>query len=196
MYADVTLPLRRLTSKSVWFAWTEECQVAFDEMKRLLMPGQVMVHYDPARDTRLYVDEGPEGVAGTVTQKYTIDGVDHPVWRPVNHSSQAKTPAEMNYGKVDWESLGILAGIRSNKMYLYRRPFQVVVDHEPLCNLYNQHSREVTVRVAKHKSKLLAFDFDMMYQPGATNPCDYASRCPPLTCKYTAEERDTWGNRG
>ena len=65
----------------------------------------------------------------------------------------------MNYRKVDGESLGVLMGIRSNKMYLYGRPFQVVVDHEPLCNLYNQHSREVTVRVAKHKSKLLALDF-------------------------------------
>ena len=78
-------------------------------------------------------------------------------------------------------------------MYLYRRPFQVVVDHEPFCNLYNQHSREVTVRVAKHKSKLLAFSFDVIYQPGATNPSDYASRCPSPAHQYTPEERDTWG---
>ena len=109
-----------------------------------------------------------------MAQKYTIEGVDHPIWRPVNHSSRAKTAAEMNYGKVDGESLGILARIGSNKMYLYGRLFQVVVDHEPLCNLYNQHSREVTVRVAKHKSKLLAFNFEVIYKPGATNPCDYA----------------------
>ena len=86
-----------------------------------------------------------------MTQKYTIKGVDHPIWRPVNQSNGAKTAAEMNYGKVDGESLGVLAGIRSNKMYLYGKPFQVMVDHEPLFNLYNQHSREVTVRVAKHK---------------------------------------------
>ena len=121
------------------------------------------------------MDEVPAGVAATVAQKYTIEGMDHPVWRSVNHSSQAKTTAEMNYGKVDSESLGIFANIGSNKMYLYGRPFQVIVDHEPLCNLYNQHSREVTVRVAKHKSKLLAFSFDVIYQPVATNPCNYAS---------------------
>ena len=99
----------------------------------------------------------------------------------------------MNYGKTDGESLGILAGIRSNKMYLYGRPFQVVVDHEPLCNLYNQHSREVTVWVAKHKSKLLAFDFDIIYKPGVTNPCDYALRCPPPQRMYTDEEREELG---
>ena len=113
-------------------------------------------------------------------QEYILEGVDHPAWRPVNHSSRAKTAAEMNYRKVDSKSLGILEGIRSNKMYLYGRPFQVIVDHKPLCNLYNLHYREITVRVAKHKSKLLAFNFNVKYQPGPTYPCDYASRCPPL----------------
>ena len=119
--------------------------------------------------------------------------MDHPVWRPVNHTSRAKTQAEMNYGKVDGESLGVLSGIKSNKMYLYGKPFQVVVDHEPLCNLYNNHSREVTVRVAKHKSKLLAFDFDVIYKLGATNPCDYASRRPPPQRSYTVEEKEELG---
>ena len=65
-YSDVTLPLRRLTSKSVRFEWTKQCQDAFQELKELMMSGQVMAHYDPNRETRLYVDEGPAGVAGTV----------------------------------------------------------------------------------------------------------------------------------
>ena len=69
----------------------------------------------------------------------------------------------------------------------------MVVDHEPLCNLYNQHSREVTVRVAKHKSKLLALDFEVIYKPGVTNPCDYTSRCPPPEHQYTEEEREALG---
>ena len=192
-YSDVTLPLRRLTAKSVRYVWNKECEDAFQELKRLMMSGQVMAHYDPSRDTRLYVDEGPAGVAATVAQKYELEGLDHPVWRPVNHTSRAKTGAEMHYGKVDGESLGILTGIKSNKMYLYGRHFQVVVDHEPLCTMYNQHSREVTVRVAKHKSKLLDFDFEVIYQPGATNPCDWASRCPPPPRSYTAEEREELG---
>ena len=192
-YSDVTLPLRKLTAKSVRFEWTKQCDAAFLELKDLLMSGQVMAHYDPKRDTRLYVDEGPDGVAGTVAQKYLLEGMDHPVWRPVNYTSRAKTKAEMNYGKVDGESLGVLTGIKSNKMYLYGKPFEVVVDHEPLCTMYNQHSREVTVRVAKHKSKLLSFDFQVIYQPGATNPCDWASRCPPRPRSYTAEERDELG---
>ena len=49
-YADMTLPLRRLTAKSVQFNWTTECQNAFDKMKELLASDQVMAHYNPARD--------------------------------------------------------------------------------------------------------------------------------------------------
>ena len=77
-YVDVMLPLRRLMSKSVRFSWMKECQGAFDKMKKLLASGQVMAHYDLGRDTRLYVGEVPEDVAATVTQKYTVEGIDHP----------------------------------------------------------------------------------------------------------------------
>ena len=35
-YADVTLPLRRLTAKSVRFKWTVECENSFLELKELL----------------------------------------------------------------------------------------------------------------------------------------------------------------
>ena len=107
-----------------------------------------MGYFDPQRATILYVDKGPAGVAATVAQEYCVEGMDHTVWRPVNHTSQAKTETEMNYGKVNGESLGILTVIKSNSMYLYGQYFKVVVDHEPLVNLYNRHSKEVTVRVA------------------------------------------------
>ena len=30
----------------------------------------------------------------------------------------------------------------------------------------------------RHRSKLLAFDFTLVYEPGQKNPCDYASRHP------------------
>ena len=117
-YADVTLLLCRLTAKSVRFEWTADCESSFQGLKELLSSEQVMGYFDPQRATRLYVDEGPAKVAATVAQEYKVDGMDHTVWRPVNHTSQAKTETVMNYSKVDGESLGILTGIKSNSMYL------------------------------------------------------------------------------
>ena len=45
-YADVTQPLRKLTSKSVKFKWTEGCHKSFEELKELLVSDTVMLYYD------------------------------------------------------------------------------------------------------------------------------------------------------
>ena len=162
-------------------------------MKELLTSDRVLANYDPTRQTRVYVDDGPAGVAATVAQEYTVEGVDHPVWKPVTHTSRAKTKAEMNYGKVDGESLAVLSGIHSNKMYLYGTKFTVVVDHEPLVQMYNGHSKSLPFRVAKHKSKLRGFDFRLRYEPGVTTPADYGSRHPPPERTYSKIEREDLG---
>ena len=33
----------------------------------------------------------------------------------------------------------------------------------------------------------------MIYQPGVTNPCDWASRCPPPARSYTEQEKEDLG---
>ena len=86
--------------------------------------------------------------------------------------SSAKTTAELNYGKVDRESLGVFSKIKEPQMYLYRTMFMCVVDHEPGVPLYNSHSRELPVKVARHRFKLTRFNFVVVYEPGTTKPSD------------------------
>ena len=76
--------------KNVRFKWTNLCEDSFQELKELLSSDTVMANYDPSRATRLYVDDGPTGVAATVAQEYEVEGLDHPAWRPVTHNSCAK----------------------------------------------------------------------------------------------------------
>ena len=132
-------------------------------------------------------------MAATVAQQYNVEGMDHPVWRPVHYSSRAKTVAECNYGKVDGESLGVLSGVLSNRMYLAGLKFTVVVDHQPLVALYKSHSKSLPVRVAKHRSKLGGFNFSVVYEPGVTTPSDYGSRHPPARRHYSMEEKEELG---
>ena len=75
-YSDVTKPLGNLTVKSTRFDWTEECEASFKELKNLLKLDKVMAHYDPKRETRLFVDDGPSKVGATVAQKYQPEEVD------------------------------------------------------------------------------------------------------------------------
>ena len=87
------------------FAWTQECEDSFEELKQILTSDRVLANYDPTKATRLYVDDGPTGVAVTIAQLHEVQGIDHQLWRPVVCTSQAKTKTEVNYGKVDGESL-------------------------------------------------------------------------------------------
>ena len=191
-YADVTLPLRRLTGKGVRFIWTEECRISFEKLKEMLSSDIVMMNYEPHRKTRLYVDHGPQGLSAAVCQKYQEPGQGEQ-WRMVTHKSRSLQPAEVNYEKIEGESLGVLWGILVHSMYLYGTHFEIVVDHEPLVPLYNNLSRPAPCRVARHRSKLRSFNFNMVYEPGHTTPCDYGSRHPAPPRKYTKAEKEDQG---
>ena len=91
-HGDVTAPLRELTKQDTHFKWTRECQKSFDELKTRLTEKTVLVNYDPERDTRLYVDHGPMGIASTVAQRYKENGQD--IWKAVYHNGRRLEPAE------------------------------------------------------------------------------------------------------
>ena len=78
-------------------------------------------------------------------------------------------------------------------MYLYGTRFTVVTDHLPIVPMYNSHSKSLPVRVAKHKSKLRGFDFDMIYEAGTTTPSEYGSRHPHSRRHYSEVEREELG---
>ena len=63
------------------------------------------------------------------------------------------------------------------------------MDHEPLVSLYNSNSRDLPVRVAKHRSKLRGFNFKVVWEPGTTTPADYSSCNPPPMVQYTKLEK-------
>ena len=81
----------------------------------------------------------------------------------------------------------------TNRRYLYGTKFVVIVDHEPLVTLYNSKGSPLSVRVAKHISKLRGFNFTVKYEPGKTTPCDYGSRHPPPTREYSKQEKEEYG---
>ena len=117
-----------------------------------------------------------------------------PGWNAVHHMSWSLVISEMNYNKVEGESLGIYAGINMNKRYLYGTKFTVMTDHEALPDLYNHPGKPTNDRVDRHRSKLGAYQFTVRYVPGDQNICDYGSRHPdPLPDNMTKEEKEEMG---
>ena len=65
---------------------------AFKEIKCHLYSDRVLVPYDTRLNTWLYVDSNHTETQVTVAQCHTING--EKFWRPVNHTSRARTLAE------------------------------------------------------------------------------------------------------
>ena len=86
----------------------------------------------------------------------------------------------------------IIPNIKTNKMFLLRTKFEVVVDHEPLVSLYNKNKATDAMpdRVARHKSKLTSYDFKVIYESGKKTPSDYGSCHPPSKEKRSADEKE------
>ena len=85
-FADLTAPLRELTKNNVRFNWTPECEASMKRIKELLTSEVVIAPFDPKRDTKLYVDRSPFGIAACLTQR-----ADNGSYQMVNHTSVSYT---------------------------------------------------------------------------------------------------------
>ena len=189
-YPELTKPLRDLTKKNAKFRWTDEEESAFQELKKRLCSDRVVVPFDTALPTRLYVDSSYAGTQATVAQEHIVK--EQSYWRPVEHTSRAWTPAESRYSQMERESNGILTGMCMNRMYTLGTHVEVVTDHEPLIPIYSDEgsSKERPLRVDSHRRKLLPFDYNVIYQPGKESPCDYGSRHPSKTTQKIGVESE------
>ena len=83
--------------------------------------------------------------------------------------------------------MGLYSGIVANRMYLLGTKFEAAMDHNPLLLLYNKVTRPKQARVDRHRMKIAPFDFEVVYEPGTSNPCDYGSRDQPTAAEGKEE---------
>lgn len=125
-------PLNTLQQEGVKWEWSEECDRAFKETKRLITSDELLIHYDPARPIRLACDASPYGI-GCVLSHTIKDGSE----RPIAYASRSLTSAERNYAQIDREALSLVWGIKKFHHYLYGQRFTLVTDHQPLLSIFN-----------------------------------------------------------
>ena len=166
--------MRALTKKHVRFVWTEDCQKAFEHLKKELVSPTVMAYYDPNRDTKLIVDGSKYGLSSMLTD------------------SRSTTSPETRYAQIEIESAAVHFAVRRNHIYLYGLPhYTVSTDHKPLVPIYNSYRADIPLRIQKHKLNLQGYNFTLIYEPGKDNPTDYTSRHPlPATNTRPKELKD------
>jgi RNase H-like domain found in reverse transcriptase/Reverse transcriptase (RNA-dependent DNA polymerase)/Integrase zinc binding domain/Integrase core domain len=169
-------PLYNLLGKDVPFIWSECCQVAFENCKKLLLGDNILYPYDPKLPIVVSCDASSYGVGAVLS--HTVDGVE----RPVMFVSSTLSPAEKNYSQLDREALAVIFALKKFEKYIYGHPITIFTDHKPLESLFNFKKGMPSVATARLQRWMLIvsmYECSVVYKKGSSlQNADALSRLP------------------
>ena len=154
-------PLTALSKKKIPFVWTADCARAFIDLKTMFTSDDVLLHFDPDKESVVETDSSDYVNAGVLSQ-YDDNGV----LRPVAFFSRRLSPAECNYEIYDKELLAIIRAFEEWRPELQGAayPVKVITDHKNL--EYFTTTKQLSRRQARWAEYLSRFDFKITYRPG------------------------------
>ena len=170
-FATIALPLTELTKKDVAFKWTNDCQQAFDELKKKLTTAPVLAYPSMQRPFVVYTDASGVGI-GAVLAQPDEDGEE----KVVSYLSQKLTPTQQRWTVSERECWSIIATLMKFRHYLLGRHFVLYTDHKPLRSMFVAEMKNA--RLLRWATTLGEFDVDIRYQKGREMRADYLSRLP------------------
>nr|CAH8829254.1 unnamed protein product [Trichobilharzia regenti] len=174
-FASIAAPLHRLTEKGRKFVWTNECQVAFDTLKKRLTSPPVLSFPDTSAGSGPFIldTDASAHAIGAVLSQTTSDGQI----RVIAYASRMLDKRETRYSTTRREMLALVYFLSYFRHYLLGRKFRVRTDHKALQWL--QNFRDADGQLARWQERLQEFDFICEYRPGKRHGnADSLSRLP------------------
>ncbi|KAK2577752.1 hypothetical protein KPH14_011855, partial [Odynerus spinipes] len=181
-FSSIAKPLHRLTEDKASFLWTEECQQAFEQLKKCLAESPVLAY--PLTNAEFILDTDASNFAMGADLSQVQDGQE----MVVAFFSKTLNKAERNYCVTRKELLAIVKSIEHFQYYLYRRSFTVRTDHAALRWLLSFKKPEG--QIARWIERLQGYDFKIEHRPGRIHSnADALSRRP---CEESQSSKPTW----
>lgn len=163
-FGKIAKPLTTITSPLEPFLWTDECENAFEELRRQLLAVQALHHFDPELPTKLETDSSDGVVAGVLSQ-------EHPdkLWYLVSFYSHVLTGHEINWEIHDKELFAIVKAFAKWRPELASVAYRVDVytDHRSL--EYFMTTKVLTAKQVRWMELLSDFNFHITYTAGKNN---------------------------
>jgi hypothetical protein len=163
--------LFELTKKDVVFVWNQECQRAFDDLKKALVQAPVLVRPNFQEPFCLDVDWSTKGVGAVLSQK------EGRLEKVIAYASKALTDVQRKFHPMEGECYALIWGILHFRQYLHRTHFTLRTDHKPLKWLTivsDAHGRR-----GRWIDLLQDFSFKIVHRPGMRHAnADALSRNP------------------
>ena len=150
---------------------TEDCHLAFEDLKQSLLEPPILKRPTCSGQFILQIDWSSQAVAAVLCQEQ--DGREH----PIAYTSRALIPAERNYSVTEGECLAVVWACAYFRQYLWGRKFILQTDHAALKWL--MQTKDLSGRLARWALKLQEHDFEVRYRPGSANSnADALTRLP------------------
>ena len=141
--------------KSSDFKWTEEAQVAFEELTKQLSTRPVLAALKEKEPLLLYIAATRQVVSIAIVVEREEEGKAQKIQRPVYFISEVLTPSKQRYPHYQKLVMGI--HLASQKLAHYFQDHSIIVVSEaPLAEIMN--NRYATGRIAKWGLDLLSYN--------------------------------------
>ena len=178
-FSLVTRPLCSLTEKQVKFDWTDQCQKAFEALKRVLTSSPILSFPSEKGEFILDTDASNHGIGAVLSQ------VQDKRETVIAYFSRILNKAKRNYCVARRELLAVVDSIKSFHHYLYGQKFLIRTDHASLRWLISL--RNLEGRLARWLERIQQYNFEILHQKGASHGnTDGLSRRPCIEspCNY------------
>ncbi|GJU76554.1 ty3-gypsy retrotransposon protein [Tanacetum coccineum] len=165
-FASISSPLSNLLRKDA-FIWDDKARTAFSKLKIALLSTPVLALPNFEEPFTIYTDASGVGIGAVLLQH----------GHPLAYFSKIMCLRMQKASTYIRELYAITEAVRKWRQYLLGRKFIIVTDHQSLRTILHQNVH--TPDQQHWITKLLGYDFDIMYQPGKDNgPADALSRLP------------------
>ena len=158
-FAGIASPLSSLTKKKVPFVWTDECQAAFELLRRELITAPVLE----------FPDYNGSFIVGTDTSNTSLGAVLSNIIqgeeRPLVYASRVLSKTETNYSTTKLEALAVVQAVKWFKSYIWGVKFVLRTDHSSLQWLFKQ--KEPDLMTFRMQQQLQEFDFEVVHRAGS-----------------------------
>jgi len=163
-YSRIARPLTELTKKTRKWAWNEEAEKAFEELKKRFTTAPILAHFDPAKPVVIETDASDFAIGAVLPQRD-----DENRLHPVAFHSRKFQPAEINYEIHDKELLAVVDAFKHWRRYCEGATHQIQVfsDHQNL--EYFTTTKVLNRRQARWAQELAGIDFRIYYRLGTQN---------------------------
>ncbi|MCO5559123.1 hypothetical protein L7F22_012715 [Adiantum nelumboides] len=178
LFAEIARPLYKLL---IEFKWTEECDQAYEVLKKALVSAPILRAPDWNVIFHVHIDASNFAIGCVLTQPG-----EHKLDYPISFASRQLNDAEKNYTTIEREGLAMIYSVKKFRYYLLATKFVFYVDHQALLYLVNKPC--ATGRISRWLLILLEFDFTVVVRPGKKHlMADHLSRITNGKLKYAGK---------